>query len=83
LRCSLPAPPKFVDQFHHGSHQTVRRNQIRPSIKENTRLMWWFRSSLGFRGESIGGFLNRNHTRMMDFECPFESEIREKGVAAM
>src|SRR3981081_1962101 len=25
LRCSLPAPPKFVDQFHHGSHQTVQR----------------------------------------------------------
>src|SRR5882757_3274461 len=53
LRCSLPAPPKFVDQFHHGSHQTVQRNQIRPSIEENTRLMWWFRSSLRFRGESI------------------------------
>lgn len=53
LRCSLPAPPKFVDQFHHGSHQTVQRNQIRPSIKENTRLMWWVKSSLVFRGESI------------------------------
>ena len=32
---SLPAPPKLLDQFHHGSHQPIGESKIRPSIAEN------------------------------------------------